>query len=54
MILDESQARAILEECAERLEELGTGRLEYVLLALHTMAVGLAERQAFQLARVLG
>ena len=31
----------ILQECAERLDEFGEGRVEYVILALHTMNAGL-------------
>ena len=34
----------ILQDCAERLDEFGTGRIDYVILALHTMGVGLEIR----------
>ena len=33
----EASRRAILLECAERIDELGTQRIEYVILTLHTM-----------------
>jgi hypothetical protein len=42
----------ILWECAERLEEFGTQRIEYALLALHTMYADLAHRQANAFSRV--
>ena len=32
----------ILQDCAKGMEEFGERRLEYALLALHTMSVGLA------------
>ena len=35
----------ILHACADRLDEFGTDRIEYVLLALHTMHEGIAKRQ---------
>ena len=41
----------ILQDCAERLEEFGAGRLEYVILALHTMHVGFSQRQGSIFAR---
>jgi hypothetical protein len=41
----------ILRDCAERLEEFGAERLEYVILALHTMHVGFSQRQVGILAR---
>ncbi len=44
----------ILRECAVRLDEFGSDRFEYVLLALHTMAVELAQAQPTALARMFG
>jgi HEAT repeat protein/Na+/melibiose symporter-like transporter len=44
----------ILRECAARLDEFGADRIEYVLLALHTMAVELAQAQPTALARMFG
>jgi MFS family permease len=41
----------ILQDCAERLEEFGAERLEYVILALHTMRVGFSQRQGSIFAR---
>jgi hypothetical protein len=41
----------ILNDCAERLEEFGAGRLEYIILALHTMHVGFSQRQGSIFAR---
>jgi HEAT repeat protein/Na+/melibiose symporter-like transporter len=41
----------ILNDCAERLEEFGAGRLEYVILALHAMHVGFSQRQVGIFAR---
>jgi hypothetical protein len=35
----------VLQECAERLEEFGARRIEYVLLALHAMNAGVAQKQ---------
>jgi HEAT repeat protein len=40
----ESHAR-ILHECADRMDEWGANRIEYVLLALHTMHEQLAQSQ---------
>jgi MFS family permease len=34
----------VLQECAERLEEFGARRIEYVLLALHAMNAGVVQR----------
>jgi HEAT repeat protein len=42
---------AILDDCAERLDEFGAERLEYVILALHTMHVGFFQRHASIFAR---
>ena len=36
----DTPATSILEECAEKLDDFGATRMEYVLLALHTMDVG--------------
>ena len=41
----------ILNDCAERLDEFGAERLEYVILALHTMHVGFSQRQGNIFAR---
>jgi HEAT repeat protein/Na+/melibiose symporter-like transporter len=41
----------ILDDCAERLDEFGAERLEYVILALHTMHVGFSQRQGSIFAR---
>jgi HEAT repeat protein/Na+/melibiose symporter-like transporter len=41
----------ILNDCADRLGEFGIGRLEYVILALHTMHVGFSQRQVSIFAR---
>jgi MFS family permease len=41
----------ILQDCAECLEEFGAERLEYVILALHTMHVGFSQRQGSLIAR---
>jgi HEAT repeat protein/MFS family permease len=41
----------ILDDCAERLDEFGAGRLEYVILALHTMHVGFSLRPGSLFAR---
>ncbi len=43
---------AILHECAERLDEYGTERVEYALLALHTMDVGLTQKKLSAFTRV--
>jgi HEAT repeat protein len=42
--LDElsESCRVILQDNAERLDEFGTGRIEYIVLALHTLNEGLA------------
>jgi HEAT repeat protein/MFS-type transporter involved in bile tolerance (Atg22 family) len=42
---------AILDDCAEGLDMFGAGRLEYVVLALHTMHVGFSQQQASIFAR---
>jgi MFS family permease len=44
----------ILQDCAMCMDECGERRLEYALLALHTMSVGLAQRHSFTLPRVFG
>jgi Na+/melibiose symporter-like transporter len=41
----------ILNDCAERLDEFGAGRLEYVILALHAMHVGFSQRHGNIFAR---
>jgi HEAT repeat protein len=41
----------ILQDCAQRLDEFGAGRLEYAILALHTMQIGFSQRQIGILAR---
>jgi hypothetical protein len=41
----------VLQDCAECLGELGAERLEYVILALHTMRVGFSQRQGSIFAR---
>jgi hypothetical protein len=41
----------VLQDCAECLGELGAERLEYVILALHTMHVGFSQRQGNIFAR---
>ncbi|MEJ2151259.1 MAG: HEAT repeat domain-containing protein, partial [Chloroflexota bacterium] len=41
----------ILQNCAECLDEFGAGRMEYVILALHTMHVGFSQRQMSIFAR---
>ena len=41
----------VLHGCAECLEEFGAERLEYVILALHTMHVGFSQRQGNIFAR---
>jgi hypothetical protein len=46
--------RLILQECAEGLDELGALRSEYTLLTLHTMEVGLAQKQVSAFNRVFG
>jgi MFS family permease len=43
----------ILQGCAAGLDEFGAGRLEYAILALHTMQVGFSQRQIGILARAL-
>lgn len=45
---------SILDECAARLNEFGESRIEYMLLALHTMTVGLARQHSSTFARVFG
>jgi HEAT repeat protein len=41
----------ILNDCAERLDEFGAERLEYVILALHTMHAGFSQRHGNIFAR---
>lgn len=48
----EKTPAAILHECAARLDEHGTERVEYVLLALHTMDVGLTQKKLSAFTRV--
>jgi hypothetical protein len=44
----------ILRDCVRGMEEFGARRLEYALLALHTLSVGLAQKHSFALPRVFG
>jgi hypothetical protein len=41
----------ILTDCAQRLDEFGAERLEYVILALHSMHVGFSQRHTSLFAR---
>jgi hypothetical protein len=41
----------ILHDCADRLDEFGARRLEYVILALHAMHEGFSQRQGSIFAR---
>jgi hypothetical protein len=42
----------ILQDCAERIDEFGTKRIEYLFLALHTMHAGTAQKQHAAFTRV--
>ena len=49
--LEDSPA-LILKDCAERLDEFGTQRINYFLLALHTASTALAQKQSNAFTRV--